>query len=207
MTAIVDYGAGNTKSVTNLLDRLEQKYVLTADVDEILDSDRLILPGVGHAKSAMESLSRSGLIPTLKAYRKPFLGICLGMQLMYDISEEGDVDCLGIISGTVKRFEHDGNHKVPHMGWNSIQFDRENPIFNGIPNHSYLYFVHSFYAGISKETIASCDYIFPFSAAIQYQNYYGVQFHPEKSGEIGQKLMENFLKLKLLRSNPNGVEY
>jgi len=198
MTAIVDYGAGNTKSVTNLLDRLGQKYVLTADENEILDAERLILPGVGHAASAMDSLVKSGLIPTLQTYQKPFLGICLGMQLMYDFSEEGDVDCLSIIPGTVKRFDNTGHYKVPHMGWNTIQTDPENHLFEDIPNHSYVYFVHSYYAGISKETIASCDYIFPFSAAIQYHNYYALQFHPEKSGEVGQKMMENFLKLSPL---------
>ncbi len=192
MTAIVDYGAGNTKSVTNLLDRLGQQYVLTADENQIREADRLILPGVGHAASAMDSLVKSGLIPTLKSYQKPFLGICLGMQLMYDFSEEGDVNCLGIIPGMVKEFESDGAHKVPHMGWNTIQADPENPLFEDIPNHSYFYFVHSYFAAMSKETIASCDYIFPFSAAVQYRNYYAVQFHPEKSGEIGQKMMENF---------------
>lgn len=192
MTAIVDYGAGNTKSVMNLLDRLGQQYVLTADENEIREADRLILPGVGHAASAMDSLEKSRLIPMLKSYQKPFLGICLGMQLMYDFSEEGDVECLGIIPGSVKKFESDGHHKVPHMGWNTIQTDPGNPLFNDIPNHSYVYFVHSYFAAISKETIASCDYIFPFSAAVQYRNYYAVQFHPEKSGEVGQKMMENF---------------
>ena len=195
MTAIVDYGAGNTKSVTNLLDRLGQQYVLTADENEISQADRLILPGVGHAASAMDSLEKSGLIPTLKSYQKPFMGICLGMQLMYDFSEEGDVNCLSIIPGSVKKFESDGNHKVPHMGWNTIQTDPENPLFKDIPNNSYVYFVHSYYAGISEKTIGSCDYIFPFSAAVQYRNYYAVQFHPEKSGDVGQKMMENFLKL------------
>jgi glutamine amidotransferase len=195
MTAIVDYGAGNTKSVTNLLDRLGQKYVLTADESEICKADRLILPGVGHAASAMDSLGKSGLIPTLKSYQKPFLGICLGMQLMYDFSEEGDVDCLGIIPGSVKKIESDGHHKVPHMGWNTIQTDTGNPLFKDIPDQSYVYFVHSYYAAISKETIASCEYIFPFSAAVQYLNYYAIQFHPEKSGEIGQKMMENFCEI------------
>lgn len=195
MTAIVDYGAGNTKSVTNLLDRLGQQYVLTADENEISQADRLILPGVGHAASAMDSLEKSGLISTLKTYQKPFMGICLGMQLMYDFSEEGDVDCLSIIPGSVKKFDSDSHHKVPHMGWNTIQTDPDNPLFTGIPDHSYVYFVHSYFAEISEETIAGCDYIFPFSAAVQYRNYYAVQFHPEKSGEVGQKLMENFLKL------------
>ncbi|HMR89883.1 MAG TPA: imidazole glycerol phosphate synthase subunit HisH [Saprospiraceae bacterium] len=194
MTAIVDYGAGNTKSVTNLLDRLGQQYVLTADENEIRKADRLILPGVGHAASAMESLKKSGLIPTLKTYQKPFLGICLGMQLMYDFSEEGEVDCLGIIPGCVKKFESDGKIKVPHMGWNTIQTDIDNPLFENIPNHSYVYFVHSYFAAISKETIASCDYIFPFSAAVQYRNFFAVQFHPEKSGAVGQKMMENFCR-------------
>jgi len=194
MTAIVDYGAGNTKSVTNLLDRLGQQYLLTADENQILMADRLILPGVGHSASAMDSLNKSGLIPTLKTYQKPFLGICLGMQLMYDFSEEGEVDCLGIIPGGVKKFESDGKFKVPHMGWNTIQTGIDNPLFENIPNHSYVYFVHSYFAAISKETIASCDYIFPFSAAVQYRNFYAVQFHPEKSGVLGQKMMENFCR-------------
>ncbi len=196
MTAIIDYGAGNTKSIKNLLNRLGKAYVLTADPTLIKSSDRLILPGVGHALSAMDALKRTELIPILKAYNKPFLGICLGMQLMYEFSDEGNATCLGLVPGTVKRFDKHGNLKVPHMGWNTIKTDETNPIFRGLPNESFMYFVHSYYAEISDQTIASCDYIKPFSAAIQYRNYFGVQFHPEKSGLMGQTIIENFLKIK-----------
>ena len=196
MTAIIDYGAGNTKSVKNLLDRLGQAYVLTADPVLIASADRLILPGVGHALSAMDALTKTGLIPILKAYNKPFLGICLGMQLMYECSEEGDVACLGLVQGMVRRFENNGHHKVPHMGWNTIKTEEGNPLFIGLPNDSFVYFVHSYHASVSDHTIAKCDYIQPFSAAIQHQNFYGVQFHPEKSGLVGQTLIENFLKIK-----------
>lgn len=195
MTAIVDYGAGNTCSVINTLDRIGASYVLTSDPKILTASGRVILPGVGHAAAAMEQLHKSNLTEVLKAIKQPFLGICLGMQLMFDYSEEGNTTCLGLINGKVRRFSPASGYKVPHMGWNDFYVDQKNALFNGMNASESMYFVHSYYAEKGDFTTGICDYGHAFTAAVQYRNFYGVQFHPEKSGYVGQKILENFLKI------------
>ena len=192
MVAIIDYGAGNTKSLQFALERLGASHVLTSDAEIIKKAERVIFPGQGAAGSAMNKLIDTGLdqlIPTLK---QPLLGICLGMQLLCEYSEEGGVEGLGIIKGSVKRFG--GTVKVPQMGWNSIH-DPKSPLFEGINEGDYLYLVHSYYVPLCKETVATSHYNGPYCVALQKANFYGVQFHPEKSSRKGQLLLQNFLKL------------
>jgi len=192
MVAIIDYGAGNTKSLQFALERLGASQVLTSDAEKIKQAERVIFPGQGAAGSAMNKLIDTGLdqlIPTLK---QPLLGICLGMQLLCEYSEEGGVEGLGIIKGSVKRFG--GTVKVPQMGWNSIH-DPKSPLFEGINEGDYMYLVHSYYVPLCKETVATSHYNGPYSVALQKANFYGVQFHPEKSSRKGQLLLQNFLKL------------
>jgi glutamine amidotransferase len=192
MVAIIDYGAGNTKSLQFALERLGASHVLTSDAEKIKQAERVIFPGQGAAGSAMNKLIDTGLdqlIPTLK---QPLLGICLGMQLLCEYSEEGGVEGLGIIKGSVKRFG--GTVKVPQMGWNSIH-DPKSPLFEGINEGDYMYLVHSYYVPLCKETVATSHYNGPYSVALQKANFYGVQFHPEKSSRKGQLLLQNFLKL------------
>jgi glutamine amidotransferase len=192
MVAIIDYGAGNTKSLQFALERLGASHVLTSDAEKIKQAKRVIFPGQGAAGSAMNKLIDTGLdqlIPTLK---QPLLGICLGMQLLCEYSEEGGVEGLGIIKGSVKRFG--GTVKVPQMGWNSIH-DPKSPLFEGINEGDYMYLVHSYYVPLCKETVATSHYNGPYSVALQKANFYGVQFHPEKSSLKGQLLLQNFLKL------------
>ena len=192
MVAIIDYGAGNTKSLQFALERLGASHILTSDIEKIKQAERVIFPGQGAARSAMTKLIDTGLdqlIPTLK---QPLLGICLGMQLLCEYSEEGGVEGLGIIKGSVKRFG--GTVKVPQMGWNSIH-DLKSPLFEGINEGDYMYLVHSYYVPLCKETVATSHYNGPYSVALQKANFYGVQFHPEKSSRKGQLLLQNFLKL------------
>ncbi|MGB1113937.1 MAG: imidazole glycerol phosphate synthase subunit HisH [Flavobacteriaceae bacterium] len=192
MVAIIDYGAGNTKSLQFALERLGASHILTSDAEIIKQAERVIFPGQGAAGSAMNKLIDTGLdqlIPTLK---QPLLGICLGMQLLCEYSEEGGVEGLGIIKGSVKRFG--GTVKVPQMGWNSIH-DPKSPLFEGINEGDYMYLVHSYYVPLCKETVATSHYNGPYSVALQKANFYGVQFHPEKSSRKGQLLLQNFLKL------------
>jgi glutamine amidotransferase len=192
MVAIIDYGAGNTKSLQFALERLGASHVLTSDAEKIKQAERVIFPGQGAAGSAMNKLIDTGLdqlIPTLK---QPLLGICLGMQLLCEYSEEGGVEGLGIIKGSVKRFG--GTVKVPQMGWNSIH-DPKSPLFEGINEGDYMYLIHSYYVPLCKETVATSHYNGPYSVALQKANFYGVQFHPEKSSRKGQLLLQNFLKL------------
>ncbi len=195
MTVLIDYGAGNTKSVMNALDRIGAQYKLSSDFNVIADSSRLILPGVGHAAAAMEQLKSRDLVSVLQNYKKPFLGICLGMQLMYEHSEEGDTTCLGLIPGIVRKFEANSLQKVPHMGWNDFSNVSGHYTLAGLDFGSTAYFVHSYYASLSAFTISECTYILPFSAAISYENYTGIQFHPEKSGATGQKILSNFINI------------
>jgi glutamine amidotransferase len=195
MTVLIDYGAGNTKSVMNALDRIGAQYKLSSDLNVIADSSRLILPGVGHAAAAMEQLKSRDLVSVLQNYKKPFLGICLGMQLMYEHSEEGDTTCLGLIPGIVRKFEANSLQKVPHMGWNDFSNVSGHYTLTGLDFGSTAYFVHSYYASLSAFTISECTYILPFSAAVSYENYTGIQFHPEKSGATGQKILSNFINI------------
>lgn len=192
MIAIVKYNAGNIASVQNALNRLGCESILTDDPELIRAADKVIFPGVGEAGSAMNYIRNKGLDEVILSLNKPFLGICLGLQLMCRKSEEGSTNCLGIFDVNVRCFPPED--KVPHMGWNTLD-NLQGPLFDGIKMNNDMYFVHSYYAEISKQTVASCDYILPFSAALQQDNYYAVQFHPEKSARIGEQLLQNFLKL------------
>lgn len=199
MIAIVDYGAGNIFSVKNALDYLGIDNKLTSDAKEIENSDRIILPGVGAFPWAMKKLEESGLIPVIKeqAKVKPFLGICLGMQLIFDKGYEfGETDGLGLISGSVEKIERE-KLSVPHMGWNSLVYNKECPILNGIPEGEYVYFVHSFAAKCDDDSIAAyCDYGGKITALVYDGKYvYGTQFHPEKSGKTGLKMLKTFSEL------------
>lgn len=192
MIAIVKYNAGNTTSVKNAIERLGFSCVVTDDAAILKKAEKVIIPGVGEASSAMNYLKEKGLDEVIKNLTQPVLGICLGQQLLCQYSEEGNTKCLGIFEAIVKKFEP--QLKVPHMGWNNIsRLDSE--LYNGISPDENFYFVHSFYAEISNETTAVCNYIVPFSASMQKDNFYATQFHPEKSASIGEKLLLNFLKL------------
>jgi glutamine amidotransferase len=187
---IIDYGAGNIQSIIFAIKRLGYDALLSHDSKEIQEADKVIFPGVGEASSAMAKLRSSGLdtiIPTLK---QPVLGICLGMQLMCRSSEEGNTEGLGIFDLDVKKFSN--QVKVPQIGWNQIT-DLKTDLFKGIPDKSYIYLVHSFYAPLGQETIARSEYGLEYSAALQKENFYGVQFHPEKSSDIGSTILNNFL--------------
>ena len=197
MVAVINYNAGNTRSVMNALSRLGVKGVLTSDVDVIKKSDRMIFPGVGSASWAIQELKNRELIDVIKSYQRPFLGICLGMQLMNSFSEEGSVDLLNITSNKVRLFDKSLGVKIPHVGWNEVTFSSD-PIFKGLRDKEYFYFVHSYYVEKAEDTIASCFYDdVTFSAGLRKDNFYGFQFHPEKSGEAGEKLLKNFLEVKL----------
>ena len=191
MIAIIKYNGGNVSSVQNSLNRLNVESVVTDDFDLIKKADQVIFPGVGEASSTMKLLKEKGLdqlIPTLK---QPVLGVCLGMQLMCKNNEEGNTVGMGIFDIDIKKFP--AKNIVPHMGWNTIS-DFKSGIFSGIEENSDVYFVHSFYCELSENTTSVCDYILPFSASLQKDNFYAMQFHPEKSGDIGSRLLENFLK-------------
>lgn len=196
--AIIKYNAGNIESVNNALNRLGVNADITADHDKIRNADKVIFPGVGEASTTMEYLRKNKLDQLIISLKQPVLGICLGLQLMCSQSEENDTKCLGIFDENVKRFiPKPGKEfitKVPHMGWNSIS-NLKSKLFSEEIKNQYVYFVHSFYAGIGEHTAATCNYIVPFSAALQKHNFYATQFHPEKSGKIGAKILENFLKL------------
>jgi imidazole glycerol-phosphate synthase subunit HisH len=192
MIAILKYNAGNIKSVKNALNRLGYKSIITDDPRELIKADKVIFPGVGEAGSAMQYIRERGLDKTIVSLKQPVLGICLGMQLMCRHSEEADTQCLGIFDSDVKLFPP--VDKIPHMGWNNF-FTMKGVLFNGIALEDDVYYVHSYYPEISSYTSATCDYILPFSAAMQKDNFYATQFHPEKSAEIGDKILLNFLQL------------
>lgn len=195
-TVILKYNAGNVQSVLYALERLGQKAIWTDDPNQIREADRVIFPGVGEASSAMQYLRERGLDEILLGLQQPVLGICLGLQLFCSHSEENDTDCLGIFEAQVRKFKGQAQQlKVPHMGWNTLH-NLSGPLFTGIPEKSFAYFVHSFFAEKNKDTVASTFYGAPFSAALQRDNFYAVQFHPEKSGPLGQKILQNFLKIK-----------
>lgn len=204
MVAIVKYNAGNIRSVLFALDRLRVPAVWTDDPAELRAADKVIFPGVGEASSAMRYLRERGLAEVLTGLRQPVLGICLGLQLFCRHSEEGDTACLGIFDTAVRRFDLTPNLppvvpaairlKVPHMGWDAVQ-NLKGPLFFGVPEGTYLYFVHSYYAERHAAASAEAHYGIPYSAALQRNNFYAVQFHPEKSGAAGQRILKNFLNL------------
>lgn len=192
--AIVKYNAGNTRSVINALNRLGVEPVVTDDRELLRAADRVIFPGVGEASTAMSYLRARGLDRVIKSLRQPVLGICLGMQLLCEFSEENATRCLGIIPYTVRRFAVEPL-KVPQIGWNNI-YDLGSPLLAGVEENAFVYFVHGFYVERGAETIAVCDYGLEFSAAVRHANFYAVQFHTEKSGAVGARILENFLKMR-----------
>ena len=194
MIAIIDYKMGNLRSVENALHRLGANFVVTADPAVIRKADRVLLPGVGNAAEAMNNLREAHLVEVINDLRRPVLGICVGMQVMCRHSEEGDVDCLGIFDARVKRFVPAPEVKVPHMGWNRIG-NLETKLFKDLDGGSYVYFVHSYYPELCPDTIATATHGVMFSAALKYENFYGTQFHPEKSGDVGERIIADFLKL------------
>jgi len=189
--AIVRYNAGNVRSVGHALERIGVAYLITDDAKELASADRVIFPGVGEARSAMEHLRSSGLDRVVRDLTQPVLGVCLGMQLLCESSEEGNAECLGVISGQVKRFTLP--EKVPHMGWSPVT-RLDHPIFSGIVDGTFFYFVHSYRVDVCDETIARCVYEEEFSAAVAKRNFVGVQFHPEKSAEAGERILKNFME-------------
>lgn len=191
--AIVKYNAGNVESVKNALNRLDIEPVLTDDAEVLRAADKVIFPGVGEASSAMSYLRAKNLDAAIKSLKQPVLGICLGMQLLCEFSDENDTECLGLIPYRVKKFVSD-KLKVPQMGWNNI-YNLKSSLFFGIEENAYVYFVHSFYVESGVETIAACNYLNEFSAAVNHENFYAVQFHAEKSGAVGERILENFLSL------------
>lgn len=194
MVGILKYKAGNTASVSNAFERLKSEYIIT-DETELLDQcDAIVFPGVGHAASAMNDLRSKNLDHWLRNSDKPILGICLGMQLMFESTEEGDCETLGLIPGRLKKFDKTAA-KVPHMGWNQLDKRKDHPILAGIGKDQSLYYVHSYYAPVNEYTMASCHYIEQFAAVVARNNYIGVQFHPEKSGQVGSLMLQNFLEI------------
>ena len=193
MIQIIDYGAGNLQSVKNALKKLGVKYEVISSPQELRADAKVIFAGVGAAGTAMASLKKSGFDKVLPKLKNPFLGICLGMQLLFETSEEDDASCLGVLKGDVRRFPL--GLTVPQIGWNKVAVN-DSVLFKNIPQGSYFYFVNSYYCKpTEKGSLAETDYGITFCSAIQRENFYGVQFHPEKSGEIGQKILDNFVKL------------
>jgi glutamine amidotransferase len=192
MIALIKYNGGNVSSVQNALARLNIASIITDDPELILKADKVIFPGVGEASSTMKVLEEKGLNTLIPSLKQPVLGICLGMQLMCGNNEEGNTKGMGIFDVDVKQFPPED--LVPHMGWNTVSA-LKSPLFSGIKENSDVYFVHSYYCGLSKSTVSVCDYILPFSASLQKDNFFAVQFHPEKSGLTGSKILENFIKL------------
>ena len=190
---IVKYNAGNIESVQNALNRLGVESVVTNDSDTLQTVDKVIFPGVGEASTAMNYLREYNLDKVIKSLTQPVLGICLGMQLLCEFSAENDTKCLEIFPYNVNKFVSD-NLKVPQIGWNTIS-NLEGELFKNVAENSYVYFVHSYFVEFGEKTIATCDYGEKFSAAIQSKNFYATQFHPEKSGKIGEQILENFLKI------------
>jgi imidazole glycerol-phosphate synthase subunit HisH len=192
MIAIIKYNAGNITSVQNALNRLGYESIVTDDKTAIRNADKVIFPGVGEASTAMQYLQERKMDVLIKSLKQPVLGICLGQQLMCAFSEENNTTCLGIFDATVKLFPP--TQLVPHMGWNNVEVSNSK-LFEGIKAADNFYFVHSYYATTSEHTIAICNYILPFSAAMQKDNFYSTQFHPEKSADIGERVLRNFLEL------------
>ena len=191
--SIIKYNAGNIKSVLFALERIGVNATVTDDIAVLKSSDKIILPGVGEASSAMQYLNEKRLDQLIVSLKQPVLGICLGMQLMCESSEEGNTTCLGIFDNKVRRFPTE-DVKVPQIGWNNI-YDLKTNLYNNIKENEYMYLVHSYYADVNEHTIAKTNYGIEYSSSLQKNNFYGVQFHPEKSSDAGQQLLENFIKL------------
>lgn len=193
MIAVLKYNSGNIMSVRVALDRLGHKAVITSDPEVISNADKVIIPGVGEARSAMKYLRERELDKLIGTLKQPVLGICLGLQLMCSYSEEGDTQCLGIFNTPVKRFP--AGARVPHMGWNDFVSINDDPLLKGVRKSDDVYYVHSYYAGVNDCTIAVCDYGLPFSAAMRRDNFFATQFHPEKSAAPGSLILKNFIEL------------
>jgi len=192
---IIKYNAGNIRSVDYGLRRLGITPVITDDPDEIRSADKVVFPGQGEASTTMAYLHEHGLDTLIRSLKQPVLGICIGMQLLCSHSEEGDADCLNMYGADVRRFVPQRHEdKVPHMGWNSLR-DMRGALFEGLPAQPFVYFVHSYYVPVTADTAAVCDYIHPFSAAMQKDNFFATQFHPEKSGAVGEMILRNFIKV------------
>jgi imidazole glycerol-phosphate synthase subunit HisH len=194
MISVIDYGAGNVASVSNALNELGQKFKITNSETEICRADKVIFPGVGEASFAIKKLHVLNLFTVLRIIKKPVLGVCLGLQLMADFSTEGDITCLGIFPGNVLRFDP-SKVKVPHMGWNDVHFKKESKLFAGIKEGERFYFANSYYLPVNEYTTSFSNNNLDFSASVEKDNYYGVQFHPEKSSDAGLKLLQNFIEL------------
>jgi len=195
MNVIIDTGCANLSSVKFAVERLGYEVTISRDPQVLKTADKLFLPGVGTAKEAMANLRERQLVDHIKALTQPVLGICLGMQLLAQGSDEGDVDCLGLVPGRISQMQTGKEERLPHMGWNQIHHDGSHPLFQGIPSGSYFYFVHSYALPVNAYTLASCDYAGSFTAAVGRDNFFGVQFHPERSGKAGAQLIRNFLEL------------
>lgn len=193
--AVIRLGVGNTASVMFALERLGAKAVLTADPGEVRSAERVILPGVGAAAAAMLLLERAGLTDVLRGFTRPLLGICLGQQLLYDRSEEGDARGLGLLGGTVTALTATPQRPTPHMGWSALSIIKDAPLFEGVRSGDYAYFVHSYACSVDAYAIASADYGGAFAAAVTHRTAYGCQFHPERSGAVGARVLRNFLAL------------
>lgn len=191
--AIIKYNAGNIMSVENAINRLGYNCIVTDDPEQIKIADKVIFPGVGEASSAMNYLKEKQLDQVIKSLKQPVLGVCLGQQLMCTYSEEGNTACMGVFETLVKKFPP--KELVPHMGWNNLQ-NLKGDLFKGVSESDNVYFVHSYYAEVCENTTAICDYILPFSAAMQKNNFYATQFHPEKSADVGTIILKNFLEIK-----------
>jgi glutamine amidotransferase len=194
MLAIIKYNAGNIQSVLNAMERLGVNAIVTDNHEELSAADKVIFPGVGAAGAAMKSLQEKGLDRLIPSLRQPVLGICVGMQLLFEHSEEDNTNGLGIIPAKVKKFAADAEHKVPQIGWNTIA-NLQSSLFKGISENCYVYYVHSFYAEINPYMIASTQYGISYAGAVAKDNFYGVQFHTEKSAEIGDAILKNFLSI------------
>lgn len=191
---IIKYNAGNIQSVDFALQRIGAEAIVTDNIEEIKSADKVIFPGVGEASSAMQYLNEAGLTTLIKNLSQPVLGICLGMQLMCKFSEEGNTDCLGIFDDKVMKFASSFEYKVPQVGWNTIT-NLKSPLFKNVKENEYMYFVHSYYVPPSESAIATTNYTINYSSALQKNNFYGVQFHPEKSSKAGEQILKNFLQL------------
>ncbi len=193
--AIIKYNAGNTQSVLYALERIGASAIVTDDIEQIQSADKIIFPGVGEASTAMNYLRERKLDKVIQSLTQPVLGVCLGMQLLCAYSEENNTECIGIFTEKVERFAPQADAiKVPQIGWNDI-YDLRSDLFQNVTENSYCYFVHSYYASLGSNTIATANYVQPYSAALQKDNFYGVQFHPEKSAEAGERMFTNFIEL------------